>query len=50
MPFGVERHQDGACCFRLWAPAAHHIDLCLEEDGSKESILPMQPEKDGWFA
>jgi malto-oligosyltrehalose trehalohydrolase len=50
MPFGVERQQDGACCFRLWAPAAHHIDLCLEEDGSKESILPMQPEKDGWFS
>jgi len=49
MPFGVERQQDGGCRFRLWAPAARHIDLCLE-DGSKESILPMQPEKDGWFS
>jgi malto-oligosyltrehalose trehalohydrolase len=49
MPFGVERQQDGGCRFRLWAPAARHIDLCLE-DGSKESILPMQPEKHGWFS
>jgi len=49
MPFGVERQQDGGCRFRLWAPAARHIDLCLE-DGSKGSILPMQPEKDGWFS
>lgn len=48
MPFGAERQQDGRYRFRLWAPAAQRVDLCLE-DGQKELIVPMQKELDGWF-
>jgi malto-oligosyltrehalose trehalohydrolase len=48
MPFGVERQADGAFRFRLWAPAARRVDLCLE-GGPEESITPMQQEDGGWF-
>lgn len=48
MPFGAEMQDDGAVCFRLWAPAAARVDLCLEEDVG-EKILPMIGEPEGWF-
>ena len=49
MPFGVERQANGALRFRLWAPAAHRVDLCLET-ATKETLLPMEKEEDGWFS
>jgi malto-oligosyltrehalose trehalohydrolase len=47
MPFGVELRDDGSARFRLWAPAAEHVDLCLENAG-RERCLPMEPAGDGW--
>lgn len=48
MPFGAEQQADGAWRFRLWAPGARTIDLCLE-DSPKETLLPLKPEAGGWF-
>ncbi|MHB8623970.1 MAG: malto-oligosyltrehalose trehalohydrolase [Sulfuricaulis sp.] len=48
MPFGVERQTNGAMQFRLWAPAADRVELCLETV-TKETILPMQSIENGWF-
>ena len=48
MPFGAECLEDGRVRFRLWAPAAGRIGLCLETTGS-ETILPMAREADGGF-
>ena len=43
MPFGAETREDGSVRFRLWAPAARSVDLCLTEP------LPMEPLPGGWF-
>lgn len=48
MPYGAQRLEDGQIRFRLWAPAAKNILLCLERPGP-ELTLPMQPLPDGWF-
>ncbi|MGE0861550.1 MAG: malto-oligosyltrehalose trehalohydrolase [Gammaproteobacteria bacterium] len=48
MPFGAELRADGTR-FRLWAPAAPAVTLCLF-DGERERALPMRREPDGWFA
>jgi len=40
--FGAWLTDDGAS-FRLWAPAARHVDLILEKP------RPMQPRGDGWY-
>ena len=37
---------DGAVRFRLWAPAARHVGLCLE--GAPQP-LPLAGRSDGWF-
>ena len=34
MPFGAECRDDGSVRFRLWAPAARTVELCLA--GSNE--------------
>jgi malto-oligosyltrehalose trehalohydrolase len=48
MSFGSEVF-DGGVRFRLWAPGARQVDVCLEEaDG--EMILPMREHTEGWFA
>lgn len=47
MPFGAEL-ADGGVRFRLWAPAAHSVALCLTLDGS-EHVIAMEPLSDGWF-
>jgi len=47
-PFGAEVRTDGRVHFRLWAPGATRVDLCLETDAG-ESILPLSGEPDGWF-
>lgn len=46
MPFGPELGADGTV-FRLWAPAAHHVDLLIES-GARRSFA-MTPEGGGWF-
>jgi malto-oligosyltrehalose trehalohydrolase len=48
MPFGAEIRQDGTVRFALWAPAASRVELSLEQGGN-ETLLPMIPQKDGWF-
>ncbi|HEX8964227.1 MAG TPA: malto-oligosyltrehalose trehalohydrolase, partial [Rhodocyclaceae bacterium] len=45
MPFGAEV-ADGGVRFRLWAPSARQVDLCLGDDLAK---LPMESRPDGWF-
>jgi 1,4-alpha-glucan branching enzyme/maltooligosyltrehalose trehalohydrolase len=49
MPFGTCLSADGSVRFRLWAPAAQSVDLCLENLPDDEIILPMQRLADGWF-
>lgn len=49
MPFGATVLADKSVCFRLWAPGAKQVTLCLE-GGEPETLLPMQKEQDGWFA
>src|SRR5262245_24948690 len=45
MPFGAEVLEDETTRFRLWAPAAHTIELWLEEPGRP---LPMTRDAGGW--
>lgn len=45
MPFGTDLLDDGRVRFRLWAPAAERVTLCLA-DGAE---LEMAPSPDGWF-
>ncbi|MDD5328933.1 MAG: malto-oligosyltrehalose trehalohydrolase [Sulfuricella sp.] len=47
MPFGAEILQSGQVRFRLWAPAAREVALCLE--GADDAILPMAALPGGWF-
>ena len=38
--------------FRLWAPAAQRVDVCLNAKANDDScrvIVPMQAEEEGWF-
>jgi 1,4-alpha-glucan branching enzyme/maltooligosyltrehalose trehalohydrolase len=44
MLFGAECRDDGSVRFRLWAPAAHRVDLCIA--GVR---LPVVRSDDGWF-
>jgi maltooligosyltrehalose trehalohydrolase len=48
MEFGCVLLPSGKVRFRLWAPAAKQVALCLERD-SQKLILPMQRRKEGWF-
>jgi maltooligosyltrehalose trehalohydrolase len=53
MPFGAECRPDGSVRFHFWAPAAHQVAVCLDEDG-KIKRLPLQPCDQrscgqGWF-
>jgi maltooligosyltrehalose trehalohydrolase len=48
MPFGAECRDDGSVRFRLWAPAARRVELCL--NGAKRSAgLPLERCDQGWF-
>ena len=52
MPFGADFGDNGSVRFRLWAPAARKVDLCLVgSNGSKAlSMEPcMEPRDQGWF-
>ncbi len=48
MPCGAEPREDGSTRFRLWAPAARQVDLCLE-DGGGEQVLSMENVGAGYF-
>lgn len=48
MPFGAELLDDGRVRFRLWAPGAQRVTLCLGE-GEARAELTMAPNADGWF-
>lgn len=54
LPFGAEIIDDGHIRFRLWAPAAERVELCLtssdQRDNTRQTILPMAPEPEGWFS
>ncbi|MGV8900133.1 MAG: malto-oligosyltrehalose trehalohydrolase [Burkholderiaceae bacterium] len=47
MPFGAEL-VDGGVRFRLWAPAAQCVELCLAPPGTEQGIA-MRHTADGWF-
>jgi len=47
MPFGAECRDDGSVRFRLWAPAARKVSLCLT--GGRSSPLPLERRDGGWF-
>ena len=47
MPFGAECREDGSVRFRLWAPAARQIELCLTDATSAR--FPLQRCDKGWF-
>lgn len=51
MPFGAQRHSNGDVRFRLWAPTAQRVDLCLEPEtaGERGGIMPLTALEDGWF-
>src|SRR5579863_9157148 len=46
MPFGAECREDGSVRFRLWAPAARQVDLCLAGTCAQ---IPLERRDDGWF-
>ncbi len=46
MPFGAQLLDDGRVRFRLWAPKAQKVRLCLEAQSSSFSLVKHD---DGWF-
>ncbi len=48
MPFGTHILEDGRVNFRLWAPGADWVELCLQ-GRAPEISLHMAAEADGWF-
>ena len=48
MPFGAQLQDDGSVRFRLWAPAAKRVAVCLQ-NGCGETYDLMTPQTDGWF-
>jgi malto-oligosyltrehalose trehalohydrolase len=50
MDFGTAVQPERGVLFRLWAPAAATVDLCLMANRSaKPEVLPMPERTDGWF-
>jgi maltooligosyltrehalose trehalohydrolase len=49
MPFGAECRDDGSVRFRLWAPAARQVELCLGPPNSSMTRLPLNRCDHGWF-
>jgi maltooligosyltrehalose trehalohydrolase len=48
MPFGTQLREDGAVRYRLWAPAARRVELCLA-DRDAERLVEMRAAGDGWY-
>jgi malto-oligosyltrehalose trehalohydrolase len=49
MEFGSSLLSSGGARFRLWAPGAETVSLCLDQ-GGKRSFLPMPRKEGGWFS
>ena len=49
MPFGACVLAGGGVRFRLWAPAARTVELCLGNRAGAETVLTMNRLADGWF-
>jgi maltooligosyltrehalose trehalohydrolase len=49
MPFGAELTASGKVRFRLWAPAAHEVELMLHQEAGKPQALKMSAQAGGWF-
>jgi malto-oligosyltrehalose trehalohydrolase len=47
MPFGAELSPDGRVRFRIWAPAAQDVQLCLCDRG-EDKLLPMHRDGEWW--
>jgi malto-oligosyltrehalose trehalohydrolase len=47
MPFGAEVLPNGSVRFRLWAPNAKRVTLCL--DNGRQGAYPLLPLENGWF-
>jgi len=48
MPFGAECREDRSVRFRLWAPAAHRVELCLAGSNTGRH-LSLEQSDSGWF-
>ncbi len=48
IPFGAQVLDDGSVRFRLWAPAANRVELCLQS-GECETLVGMTRNQDAWF-
>jgi len=48
MPFGAQCLEDGSVRFRLWAPAAHRVELCLGDE-NQPAHMPLEQLDRGWF-
>jgi maltooligosyltrehalose trehalohydrolase len=48
MPFGAECRSDGSVRFRLWAPAARRVELCLDQMRPSADLALTQVDN-GWF-
>ncbi len=49
MDFGTSLDPAGGVLFRLWAPQARRVDLCLTVVAAEKQVLPMTAQQDGWF-
>jgi len=49
MPFGAELTPEGQVRFRLWAPAAHEVELLLHQEAAEARALKMSAQPGGWF-
>jgi len=49
MPFGASVLADDSVRFRLWAPAAHSVELCCANPAGEDSMIAMSSIEDGWF-
>jgi len=50
MDFGTCLDPAGGVLFRLWAPEARQVDLCLSVGAAEKRVVPMVARQDGWFA
>ncbi len=49
MGFGAEPQDNGRVRFRLWAPGARQVELCMI-DGTAHTFLAMTAEPEGWYS
>jgi malto-oligosyltrehalose trehalohydrolase len=49
MDFGTRIIPAGGVLFRLWAPQARQVDLCLTVGSAAKQMLPMLQQEEGWF-